>query len=64
MKKALTVRLNPDLLDAARSCAAREHRTLTNFIEVSLLERMGQSSSDVAQQPRPSHRSEDHARGD
>ena len=45
MKKALTVRVDPDLLDAARACAAREHRTLTNFVEMSLRGRIGEQSS-------------------
>ena len=45
MKKALTVRVDPDLLIAARVCAAREHRTLTNFIEMSLRGRIGEQST-------------------
>lgn len=47
MKKAVTVRVDPDLLDAARVCAAREHRTLTNFIEMSLRGRIGEQASQV-----------------
>ena len=45
MKKAVTVRVDPDLLDAARACAALEHRTLTNFIEMSLRGRIGEQTS-------------------
>ena len=48
MKKPVTVRVDPDLLDAARACAAREHRSLTNFIEMSLRSRIGDQSSDAA----------------
>lgn len=33
MKHAVTFRLDPDLLAAARHCATRENRTLTNFVE-------------------------------
>ena len=32
-RKPLTMRFDPDLLVAARRCAAQENRTLTNFIE-------------------------------
>lgn len=45
MKKAVTVRVDPELLDAARACAAREHRSLTNFIEMSLRGRIEERSS-------------------
>jgi hypothetical protein len=45
MKKAVTVRVDPDLLEAARACAALEHRTLTNFIEMSLRGRIGEQTS-------------------
>lgn len=33
MKQPVTFRLDPDLLAAARFCAERENRTLTNFVE-------------------------------
>jgi uncharacterized protein (DUF1778 family) len=33
MRKPITIRLDPDLLAQARRQAARENRTLTNFIE-------------------------------
>ena len=51
MKKALTVRVDPDLLDAARAYAAREHRTLTNFIEMSLRGRIGELPARVPTPP-------------
>jgi len=40
MKTAITVRLDPELLEAVRVGAERENRTLTNFIETSLKERL------------------------
>jgi len=33
LKKPVTVRLNPDLLAEVRQLAARDNRSLTNFIE-------------------------------
>lgn len=33
MKRSLTVRLDPELLAAARQCARGQNRTLTNFLE-------------------------------
>lgn len=55
MKKSLTVRLQPELLEAAKSCAAREHRSLTNFIEASLLARIGDPTDRGVVMPRPVH---------
>ena len=52
MKKSLTVRLQPELLEAAKSCAAREHRSLTNFIEASLLARIGKVGTKGVTTPR------------
>ena len=40
MKKALALRIEPDLLTAARECARRDNRTLTNFIETALRDRI------------------------
>jgi hypothetical protein len=40
MKRAVTFRLDPDLLMAARNCAKEENRTLTNFIETLLKQRI------------------------
>lgn len=39
-KTAVTVRLNPDLLAEVRQSAARDNRSLTNFIETALRERI------------------------
>ena len=51
MKKAVTFRLKEDLLSAARDCATREHRTLTNFIEVSLRDRIGEAATCARRTP-------------
>jgi hypothetical protein len=40
LKTAVTVRLNPDLLAEVRQSAARDNRSLTNFIETALRERI------------------------
>jgi|EndMetStandDraft_7_1072992.scaffolds.fasta_scaffold769151_2 hypothetical protein len=40
MKTAITVRLDPDLLEAVRMGAERENRTLTNFVATALRERL------------------------
>jgi hypothetical protein len=40
LKKPVTVRLNPDLLAEVRQSAARDNRSLTNFIETALRERI------------------------
>ena len=40
MKTAITVRLDPDLLAAARQQARQENRTLTNLIETVLRDRI------------------------
>jgi hypothetical protein len=39
-KTPVTVRLNPDLLAEVRQFAARDNRSLTNFIETALRERI------------------------
>jgi hypothetical protein len=39
-KTAVTVRLQPDLLAQVRESAARDNRSLTNFIETALRERL------------------------
>jgi hypothetical protein len=39
-KTPVTVRLNPDLLADVRQSAARDNRSLTNFIETALRERI------------------------
>jgi hypothetical protein len=40
MKQAITIRVEADLLQRAREVAERENRTLTNFIETVLKERL------------------------
>jgi hypothetical protein len=52
MKQAITVRIDPELLAAARARAKIENRTLTNFLETALKERIEASS------PPPKRRSE------
>jgi hypothetical protein len=49
-KTPVTVRLNPDLLAEVRQSAARDNRSLTNFIETALRERI----NGVSPSPRPS----------
>jgi hypothetical protein len=45
LKTPVTVRLNPDLLAEVRESAARDNRSLTNFIETALRERIEVSSN-------------------
>jgi len=40
LKIAITVRIDPDLLEEVRHRAERENRTLTNYIETALKERV------------------------
>ncbi|GEL42835.1 MULTISPECIES: hypothetical protein [Methylobacteriaceae] len=40
MKQPLSVRIDSDLLAAARDCARQDNRTLTNFIETALIARI------------------------
>jgi hypothetical protein len=40
MKQAITIRIDPELLENARKCAEQENRTLTNYIETALKERV------------------------
>ncbi len=44
LKTPVTVRLNPDLLAEVRQSAARDNRSLTNFIETALRERINGDS--------------------
>ena len=37
MKQPLSLRIDADLLAAARDCARQDNRTLTNFIETALI---------------------------
>jgi hypothetical protein len=50
LKTPVTVRLNPDLLAEVRQSAARDNRSLTNFIETALRERI----NDVSRSQRAS----------
>src|SRR5579872_4624687 len=50
MKQAITVRIDPELLAIARERAKQENRTLTNFLETALKERVG--SSDRSRMPK------------
>lgn len=49
-KTPVTVRLNPDLLAEVRQSAAKDNRSLTNFIETALRERI----NGVSRSQRPS----------
>jgi hypothetical protein len=50
MKQAISVRIDPALLARARRCAKQENRTLTNFLETVLKERLSRPAmlNDVA----------------
>jgi hypothetical protein len=48
MKRAVTFRLDPDLLAAARNCAKEENRTLTNFIETLLKQHIAKDRSGIS----------------
>jgi len=41
MKAPISMRLDPQLLEAAKSAASKEHRSLANLVEVALAERIG-----------------------
>lgn len=56
MKQAITVRIDPDLLASARECAKQENRTLTNFLETALKERVEASGSSQMPKRRPDSR--------
>jgi hypothetical protein len=46
MKKAITVRLDPELLEEVRLKAEDENRTLTNFIATALKDRLRSASGN------------------
>jgi hypothetical protein len=54
MKKAITFRLEAELLELARKSAKEDNRTLTNFVETALREAVGRgrNSSKARQAPR------------
>jgi hypothetical protein len=47
MKTAITVRLDPDLLEAIRQQARQENRTLTNLIETVLRDRIAPTTAAI-----------------
>jgi hypothetical protein len=46
VKKPITVRIDPALLEQVRLGAARDNRSITNFIETALRERLNIGSPD------------------
>lgn len=48
MKHPLSLRIDADLLAAARDCARQDNRTLTNFIETTLIARIAAMTQDRA----------------
>jgi hypothetical protein len=48
MRKPITMRFDPDLLTQARLQAARENRSLTNFIETVVRERVTDTSPTLS----------------
>ncbi|QPF83803.1 hypothetical protein IC762_29605 [Bradyrhizobium genosp. L] len=56
MKQAITVRIDPELLAVARAHAKQENRTLTNFLETALKERIGLSRPSQASKRQPASR--------
>jgi hypothetical protein len=52
-KTPVTVRLNPELLAEIRKSAARDNRTLTNFIETALRKRIEMSSNPTRVRSQP-----------
>jgi hypothetical protein len=48
MRKPITMRFDPDLLTQARRQAARENRSLTNFIETVVRERVTDTSPTLS----------------
>ena len=47
MRKPITMRFDPDLLARARLRAARENRTLTNFVETAVRQRVADAWPDT-----------------
>lgn len=48
MKTPLALRIDPEVLAAARACARLDNRSLTNFIETALRQRIAAMTSDAA----------------
>jgi hypothetical protein len=58
MKTPITVRIEAELLAEARQCAQAENRTLTNFIETVLRQRVAEPRpKSASHQPRDAQRS-------
>lgn len=53
LKTPLALRIEPALLIAARECARRDNRSLTNFIETALRDRIAQVSPGALLQGQP-----------
>jgi hypothetical protein len=53
VRKTITMRFDPDLLARARLEAARENRTLTNFIETAVRQRVTHDSPTLGSSPAP-----------
>ncbi len=53
MRKTITMRFDPDLLAKARLQAARENRTLTNFIETAVRQRVAHASPTLGSSNAP-----------
>lgn len=49
-RKTLTIRLEPELAEAARAVAAAERRSLSNLVEVAVLEYVSRCRAQVAQE--------------
>jgi hypothetical protein len=52
-KQPLALRIDADLLNEARRCAAEENRTLTNLIETLLKARIARGPSAPTEPPSP-----------
>jgi hypothetical protein len=55
MKHSITMRIDPNLLAAARACAKEENRSLTNFLETALKQRLAEFSADTIDKRVRSH---------
>ena len=53
----LTFRIEPNLKDALRTAALREHRSLANMVEVLILDYCGRNGIDISKRDNksPSH---------
>jgi predicted transcriptional regulator len=48
MKKAVTFRFDPDLLERARRSAQADNRTLTNFVETALKAQVDRRNAGIS----------------